>query len=89
MGETSSAAAMRARISTGTARDRRGQQFSFSGTNCSMAAGLPYAIGAAAAYPGRQVVDVLDESSFEAGPGPTVPGPIGRAASAVGRRQAP
>jgi len=37
-------------------KTRRGQLFSFSGTNCSMAAGLPYAIGAQAAYPGRQVV---------------------------------
>lgn len=35
---------------------RRGQLYNFSGTNCSMAAGLPYAIGAQAAYPGRQVV---------------------------------
>jgi pyruvate dehydrogenase (quinone) len=30
-------------------RTQRGQLFSFSGTNCSMAAGLPYAIGAQAA----------------------------------------
>ena len=30
-------------------KTRRGQMFSFSGTNCSMAAGLPYAIGAQAA----------------------------------------
>ena len=35
---------------------KRGQRFSFSGTNCSMAAGLPYAIGAQVAYPDRQVV---------------------------------
>ncbi|HEU5267731.1 MAG TPA: thiamine pyrophosphate-binding protein, partial [Jatrophihabitans sp.] len=35
---------------------RKGQLFSLSGTNCSMAAGLPYAIGAQAAYPDRQVV---------------------------------
>jgi thiamine pyrophosphate-dependent acetolactate synthase large subunit-like protein len=35
---------------------RRGQSFSFSGTNCSMAAGLPYAIGAQVAHPDRQVV---------------------------------
>src|SRR5918911_3167618 len=35
---------------------RRGQHFSFSGTNCSMAAALPYAIGAQVAYPERQVV---------------------------------
>ena len=43
---------------------RRGQQFSFSGTNCSMAAGLPYAIGAAAAYPGRQVVVFTGDGSM-------------------------
>jgi pyruvate dehydrogenase (quinone)/pyruvate oxidase len=43
---------------------RRGQQFSFSGTNCSMAAGLPYAIGAAAAYPGRQVVVFTGDGSL-------------------------
>jgi pyruvate dehydrogenase (quinone) len=36
-------------VTTWSARQikmRRGQMFSFSGTNCSMAAGLPYAIGA-------------------------------------------
>ena len=43
---------------------RRGQQFSFSGTNCSMAAALPYAIGAAAAYPGRQVVAFTGDGSM-------------------------
>jgi len=43
-------------------RDR--QQFNFSGTNCSMAAGLPYAIGAAAAYPGRQVVVFTGDGSL-------------------------
>jgi pyruvate dehydrogenase (quinone) len=35
---------------------RRGQMFSFSGTMCSMMAALPYAIGAQAAHPDRQVV---------------------------------
>lgn len=35
---------------------RRGQSFSFSGTNCSMAASVPYAIGAQMAYPERQVL---------------------------------
>ncbi|MHB1593353.1 MAG: thiamine pyrophosphate-dependent enzyme [Streptosporangiaceae bacterium] len=40
------------------------QRFSFSGTNCSMAAGLPYAIGAAAAYPGRQVVAFTGDGSL-------------------------
>ncbi len=43
---------------------RRGQMFSFSGTNCSMAAGLPYAIGAAAAFPGRQVVVFTGDGSL-------------------------
>ncbi len=43
---------------------RDGQLFSFSGTNCSMAAGLPYAIGAAAAYPGRQVVVFTGDGSL-------------------------
>jgi pyruvate dehydrogenase (quinone)/pyruvate oxidase len=43
-------------------RDR--QQFSFSGTNCSMAAALPYAIGAAAAYPERQVVAFTGDGSM-------------------------
>jgi pyruvate dehydrogenase (quinone)/pyruvate oxidase len=40
------------------------QRFSFSGTNCSMAAGLPYAIGAQAAYPGRQVVAFTGDGSM-------------------------
>ena len=43
---------------------KRDQKFSFSGTNCSMAAGLPYAIGAAAAYPGRQVVVFTGDGSL-------------------------
>jgi len=45
-------------------RTRRAQRFSFSGTNCSMAAGLPYAIGAQAAYPGRQVVVFTGDGSL-------------------------
>jgi pyruvate dehydrogenase (quinone) len=45
-------------------KTRRGQMFSFSGTSCSMAAGLPYAIGAAAAYPGRQVVVFTGDGSL-------------------------
>jgi pyruvate dehydrogenase (quinone)/pyruvate oxidase len=40
------------------------QQFSFSGTNCSMAAGLPYAIGAQAAYPGRQIIVFTGDGSL-------------------------
>ncbi len=43
---------------------RAGQQFSFSGTNCSMAAGLPHALGAAAACPGRQVVVFSGDGSL-------------------------
>jgi pyruvate dehydrogenase (quinone) len=45
-------------------RLRRGQQFSFSGTNCSMAAALPYAIGAQTAYPDRQVVAFTGDGSL-------------------------
>jgi pyruvate dehydrogenase (quinone) len=43
---------------------RRGQHFSFSGTNCSMAAALPYAIGAQVAYPHRQVVAFTGDGSL-------------------------
>jgi pyruvate dehydrogenase (quinone) len=54
-------------VSTWVARQvqvRGTQMFSFSGTNCSMAAGMPYAIGAAAAYPGRQVVVFTGDGSL-------------------------
>jgi pyruvate dehydrogenase (quinone)/pyruvate oxidase len=43
---------------------RANQRFSFSGTMCSMAAGLPYAIGAQAAHPGRQVVAFTGDGSL-------------------------
>jgi pyruvate dehydrogenase (quinone)/pyruvate oxidase len=43
---------------------RRGQMFSFSGTMCSMMAALPYAIGAQAAYPDRQVVALTGDGSM-------------------------
>jgi pyruvate dehydrogenase (quinone)/pyruvate oxidase len=43
---------------------RSGQLFSFSGTNCSMAAGLPYAIGAQTAFPDRQVVVFTGDGSL-------------------------
>lgn len=43
---------------------RRGQMFSFSGTNCSMAAALPYAIGAQTAYPDRQVIAFTGDGSL-------------------------
>ncbi|HKN95392.1 MAG TPA: thiamine pyrophosphate-dependent enzyme [Thermoleophilaceae bacterium] len=43
---------------------RANQKFSFSGTNCSMAAALPYAIGAQTAYPERQVVAMTGDGSL-------------------------
>jgi pyruvate dehydrogenase (quinone)/pyruvate oxidase len=43
---------------------RPGQQFSCSGTLASMACGLPYAIGAATAYPNRQVVAVIGDGAM-------------------------
>lgn len=43
---------------------RAQQRFSFSGTNCSMAAALPYAIGAQTAYPDRQVVAFTGDGSL-------------------------
>jgi pyruvate dehydrogenase (quinone)/pyruvate oxidase len=42
---------------------RGDQKFSFSGTMCSMMAAIPYAIGAQAAYPGRQVVAYTGDGS--------------------------
>ena len=44
-------------------RLRANQRFSFSGTLCSMAAGLPYAIGAQVAFPSRQVVAITGDGS--------------------------
>jgi pyruvate dehydrogenase (quinone)/pyruvate oxidase len=43
---------------------RRDQMFSFSGTMCSMMAAVPYAIGAQAAYPDRQVVALTGDGSM-------------------------
>lgn len=43
---------------------RKQQRFSFSGTMCSMAAGLPYAIGAQIAFPDRQVVAFTGDGSL-------------------------
>jgi pyruvate dehydrogenase (quinone) len=43
---------------------RRGQRFVYSGTNCSMAAALPYAIGAQTAYPDRQVIAFTGDGSL-------------------------
>jgi pyruvate dehydrogenase (quinone) len=39
-------------------------EFSASGTLATMACGLPYAIGAAIAYPGRQVVAFMGDGGF-------------------------
>ncbi len=43
---------------------RRGQMFSLSGTLASMANGLPYAIAAQIAYPGRQCVAFVGDGAF-------------------------
>ncbi|HEY1339620.1 MAG TPA: thiamine pyrophosphate-dependent enzyme, partial [Bryobacteraceae bacterium] len=43
---------------------RGNQKFSFSGTMCSMAAALPYSIGAQVAYPDRQVVAFTGDGSM-------------------------
>jgi pyruvate dehydrogenase (quinone)/pyruvate oxidase len=43
---------------------RKQQQFSFSGTMCSMMAAVPYAIGAQAAYPDRQVIAYTGDGSM-------------------------
>jgi pyruvate dehydrogenase (quinone)/pyruvate oxidase len=45
-------------------RARRGQLFSLSGNLATMACGLPYAIGAQIAYPGRQVVAIVGDGGF-------------------------
>jgi pyruvate dehydrogenase (quinone) len=54
-------------IATWAARyiDVRGaMQFSLSGTLATMANGLPYSVGAAVAYPGRQVVCIVGDGGF-------------------------
>ena len=54
-------------IATWTARyvEMRGaMQFSLSGSLATMANGLPYSIGAAVAYPGRQVVCVVGDGGL-------------------------
>ena len=43
---------------------RDGMQFSLSGTLASMANGLPYSVGAAVAYPGRQIVAFVGDGAF-------------------------
>jgi pyruvate dehydrogenase (quinone) len=54
-------------IATWTARYieiRDQMQFSLSGSLATMANGLPYSIGAAVAYPGRQVVCIVGDGGF-------------------------
>lgn len=48
---------------------RRGMQYSFSGTLCTMGAALPYAIGAQLAYPGRPVIAFTGDGSMSMGLG--------------------
>ena len=48
---------------------RRGMQYSFSGTLCSMGAAVPYAIGAQIAYPQRPVVAFTGDGSMSMGMG--------------------
>jgi pyruvate dehydrogenase (quinone)/pyruvate oxidase len=43
---------------------RSGQAHSISGTLATMACGLPYALGAQVAYPGRQVVAFVGDGAF-------------------------
>lgn len=50
-------------------RLRRGMQFSFSGTHCSMGSAVPYAIGAQVAYPDRTVVAFTGDGSMSMGMG--------------------
>ncbi len=45
-------------------RMRGDMQFSLSGNLATMANGLPYSIGAAIAYPGRQVVAIVGDGGF-------------------------
>ncbi|HZS11540.1 MAG TPA: thiamine pyrophosphate-dependent enzyme [Nitrospirales bacterium] len=45
-------------------RIRGEMQFSASGTLASMANGLPYSVGASAAFPGRQIVCVVGDGGF-------------------------
>jgi pyruvate dehydrogenase (quinone) len=45
-------------------RIQEGQRFAVSGTLAAMGGGLPYAIAAALAYPGRQVVAIVGDGGF-------------------------
>ncbi|RBY78879.1 pyruvate oxidase [Geodermatophilus sp. TF02-6] len=53
----------------GRIRLRRGMQYSFSGTLCSMGSAVPYAIGAQLANPGRPVVAFTGDGSMAMGMG--------------------
>jgi pyruvate dehydrogenase (quinone)/pyruvate oxidase len=53
----------------GRLRLRRGMQYSFSGTLCTMGAALPYAIGAQIAHPGRPVIAFTGDGSMSMGMG--------------------
>jgi thiamine pyrophosphate-dependent acetolactate synthase large subunit-like protein len=50
-------------------RLRRGMNFSFSGTLCTMGSALPYAIGAQIAHPDRPVVAFLGDGALSMGMG--------------------
>lgn len=53
----------------GRLRLRRGMQYSFSGTLCSMGSAVPYAIGAKLAYPDRPVIAFTGDGSMSMGMG--------------------
>lgn len=53
----------------GRLRLRRGMQYSFSGTLCTMGAALPYAIGAQIAHPDRPVIAFTGDGSMSMGMG--------------------
>lgn len=50
-------------------RLRKGMQYSFSGTHCSMGSAVPYAIGAQLAYPDRPVVAFVGDGALSMGLG--------------------
>jgi pyruvate dehydrogenase (quinone)/pyruvate oxidase len=53
----------------GRLRLRRGMQYSFSGTLCTMGSALPYAIGAQCAHPDRPVIAFTGDGSMSMGMG--------------------
>lgn len=48
---------------------RRGMQYSFSGTHCTMSSALPYAIGAQFAHPDRPVIAFVGDGALSMGLG--------------------